>query len=121
MEYFDGWAQIGVFDVESKTFSIYDAGFEARMPSFSPDGKSIAYVRGGDVFLFDLASKQSRRLTKNPWRERYPMFSDDGARVYFESQGDDPLFERRTISLVGSVAVKDAGEPGADAAEENQQ
>lgn len=120
MEYFDGWARLGVFDLEEKNFSSHDAGFEARGPSFSPDGATVAYVRGGDVFLYDLRSKQSRRLTKNPWRERYPIFSEDGARVYFESQGEDPLFDRRTLSLVGSVAVKDAGEPGADAAEEKQ-
>jgi hypothetical protein len=111
MEHYEEWVHIGVYDVESKAFHSYDGGFEARTPSFSPDGKTLAFIRGGDIALFNLETKKHSRLTDNPWRERYPIFSDDGARVFFESRSDDPLFERRELSLVGSVAVRDAGPP----------
>src|SRR5262249_29991169 len=32
-------------------------------PKFSPDGKSVAYVRDHDVYVYDLATNQERRLT----------------------------------------------------------
>ncbi|MDI1446064.1 hypothetical protein [Polyangium sp. 6x1] len=100
-----------VFDVEAGKLVRFDIGSVSENPSFSPDGKLVTFTLHGDVYLFDVEQKHVRRLTKNPWKERYPLFSEDGTRIYFESTSDDPNYERRTMSLIGSVAVKDAGPP----------
>ncbi len=118
MEHFQAWTKLGLYDVETKKFASIDTGFEAKAPALSPDGKLVALTRGGDLFLWDIEKKQALRLTKNPWRERYPIFSEDGKQIYFESRGEDPLFDRRELSLIGSVLVKDAGALDADAKEE---
>ncbi|HEU5162276.1 MAG TPA: DPP IV N-terminal domain-containing protein, partial [Thermoanaerobaculia bacterium] len=36
---------------------------EEKVPSFSPDGTSVAFVRANDVWVYDLASGEERRLT----------------------------------------------------------
>ncbi|MEW6369084.1 MAG: LpqB family beta-propeller domain-containing protein [Acidobacteriota bacterium] len=58
---------------------------------FSPDGKWLAYVRPENYFvdslyLYNLQSKQSARLTSTPTRERAPAFDPDGKYVYFLSE-----------------------------------
>ena len=101
-----------IHDVEANTFTDYPLPFSfPDNPSFSPDAKLVAFTWYGDVFLFDVEKKETRRFTRNPWKERYPVFSEDGTRIYFESLSDDPNYDRRTMSLIGSVAVKDAGPP----------
>jgi imidazolonepropionase-like amidohydrolase len=56
-------------------------------PAFSPDGRYLAYIsdQGGDmdVWVTDLESVGSRRLTDLPGGEAYPVFSPDGARIAF--------------------------------------
>ncbi|MDI1430695.1 PD40 domain-containing protein [Polyangium sorediatum] len=101
---------LSMFDMEAGKLLRFDIG-SVENPSFSPDGKLVTFTRHGDVFLFDVEQKHVRRFTQNPWKERYPLFSEDGSRIYFESTSDDPNYERRTMSLIGSVAVKDAGPP----------
>jgi hypothetical protein len=108
--YGEGVPQLALFDIADKKLSHFDLG-GIRTPVFSPDGKTVAFVRNGDIALFDPQKKESRPLTDNPWLERYPAFSPDGARVYFESLGDDPNYARRGVSLVASAAVVDAGKP----------
>jgi len=110
MEYADKWAKIAVFDVEQKKMRFLESWPDVgKNPTFSPDGKFVAYSAAGDIMLFDLAENKRREVTKNPWRERYPVFSADGERIYFESRANDPLFEQRELSLIGSVAVREAG------------
>jgi dipeptidyl-peptidase-4 len=37
--------------------------FQVQEPTFSPDGKKIAYAKGNNLYLYDLASKQSTAIT----------------------------------------------------------
>ena len=37
--------------------------FQIQEPTFSPDGKKIAYARGNNLFVYDLASKQVVQIT----------------------------------------------------------
>jgi len=98
----DGWVL---------TFFDASTGEETRStetgitPVFSPDGKRVAFVRDGDVYLMAVESKQVTRLTKNSFSERGPKFSPDGRRLYFESQQKDPNLDRRIASVVASVAL----------------
>lgn len=55
--------------------------------SFSPDGKRLAYVSerdaNVDVFLYDLETAQTRRLTTDPDPDTAPVFSPDGQQLLF--------------------------------------
>lgn len=60
---------------------------------WSPDGKSIAFVKVADAYsgnadraaiqILDVASKTARALTGRDRHEGYPLFSPDGARVAY--------------------------------------
>lgn len=88
-----------------------EGGLPVKLPmptagpgAFSPDGKRIAYApmfrdfrhwkryQGGwaqDLFIFDLATNQQKRIATSPRTERDPMWIGD--RVYFASDRDGTL------------------------------
>ncbi|MEW6448951.1 MAG: hypothetical protein AB1426_12880, partial [Bacillota bacterium] len=46
---------------------------------YSPNGRYLAYIKGGDIWLYDQQTKQSRNLTRTPRaRESRPVWSPDG-------------------------------------------
>ena len=58
-------------------------------PRFSPDGSSVIFSleRGGnsDIYLLNLSSGRTQRLTTSPSIETAPSFSPDGSQIVFES------------------------------------
>jgi Tol biopolymer transport system component len=83
----------------------YDPEGRADTPALSPDGTRVAYSREGDIALMALPSGDVKNLTVNPFSERYPRFSPDGKRIYFQSHEVDPSYPRRGLSAVASVEV----------------
>ena len=61
-------------------------------PSYSPDGKSIAFTstRDGNFEIYVMNSEGGyvRRLTNSPYRDLRPRFSPDGQRIAFTSHRD---------------------------------
>jgi hypothetical protein len=63
---------------------------QVSAPAWSPDGKAIAFSawsQGGhrDLWLIDVASKQVERVTNDRALDIGPMFSPDGAYLYYVS------------------------------------
>lgn len=54
-------------------------------PSWSPDGRRIAFVRGGDVWTLDVKRGKARRLTFRGGKS--PAWSPDGRRIAFGRNG----------------------------------
>ena len=58
-------------------------------PSFSPDGKQLAYVWNGDegtqtdIYVRLTAGGEPVRLTETDTKEQYPVFSPDGSQIAF--------------------------------------
>ncbi len=58
----------------------------ARMPALSPDGKRIAFVYRGDVWVASIEGGHATALTQNVETDAYPLFSPDGKWVAFSSK-----------------------------------
>ena len=62
----------------------------AALPSFaepgiSPDGSTIAFVSGGDIWEVPARGGEARLLVSHPATESRPLFSPDGKRLAFTS------------------------------------
>ena len=58
----------------------------ARDMAVSPDGKEIAVILRGDVFITSAEHKTTRRITNTPEQERDLWFSKDGRTIYYASE-----------------------------------
>jgi TolB protein len=58
-------------------------------PRFSPDGKSVVMALetngNSEIYIMDLATRTSKRLTNDPGIDTAPSFSPDGKQITFES------------------------------------
>lgn len=52
-------------------------------PKGSPDGKQIAYQDSGKIYLFNIETKESVRLTTAPGIQSWPVWSGDGKSICF--------------------------------------
>ena len=68
--------------------------------ALSPNGKEIALVSRGDIFVGSMNGKYVKRVTRTPGEERSPSFSPDGRKLAYagERDGHWSLFESRLSS-----------------------
>ncbi len=85
-----GRAELDIYDVKSRKITRkiqFPELAEVMAPTWSPDGKSIAFaaMRDGvtDLYIADLASGQPRRLTNDMYTELQPAWSPDGRTIAF--------------------------------------
>ena len=58
----------------------------ARMPALSPDGRELAFVYRGDIWLVPAKGGRATPLTQHIETDAYPLFSPDGKWVAFASK-----------------------------------
>ena len=54
-------------------------------PGIAPDGSTIAFVSGGDIWEVPAAGGEARLLVSHPATESRPLYSPDGKRLAFSS------------------------------------
>lgn len=60
----------------------------ASYMAVSPDGKEVAFVIRGEVYVTDSKYKTTRRITDTPAQERVVDFSPDGKMLVYDSERD---------------------------------
>jgi Tol biopolymer transport system component/DNA-binding winged helix-turn-helix (wHTH) protein len=96
-----------------------DTSYRKVTPSFSPDGRKIAYVefRGGanqDIWVMDADGQNPVQLTTDPAADWAPSWFPDGDRIAFQS-------DRQAKQMIWAVSIKSGREkllvdPGQDIA-----
>jgi serine/threonine protein kinase len=75
--------------VDPNGFNDYSLGIEGRGPSWSPDGRLLAFMSDLDkswqVYVYTLADNFSQKLTACTVNCRWPDWSPDGASVIFNT------------------------------------
>lgn len=58
---------------------------QATEASFANDGREIALIMGGDLWVMDTELQEPKQITTTPEEERGPVFSPDFSAIYFVS------------------------------------
>ncbi|TDE15669.1 S41 family peptidase [Dyadobacter psychrotolerans] len=57
--------------------------------SVSPDGKEVAFIARGEVFVTSVDGKMTKRITNTPQQERFVEFAPDGKSLVYASERDN--------------------------------
>jgi dipeptidyl aminopeptidase/acylaminoacyl peptidase len=74
---------------------------------WSPDGTSIAFVRGGQIMLVPAAGGEARPLTRHATAVSAPSWSADGQSMYFVASDPRTMEERERDRLRDDVFALD--------------
>ena len=73
-------------DEEAKQVNKLSFSGNASSMSVSPDGKEVALIIRGDLFVTSVDYQTTRRLTNTPEQERNVSFGKDGREIYFSAE-----------------------------------
>jgi dipeptidyl-peptidase-4 len=95
-------------DYEKPVMSNPNSSASLRVAAvLSPDGTTLVGGFSGDLFLFNLASKEAKFLTSDSTQEIFPAFSPDGTELGFVKNGD---VHRLNLETGAISQVTDRGE-----------
>lgn len=80
----DGVPEGGLFAVRDGRLNQISEDPTDTEPAFAADGRTIAFIRGGDLYSVRPDGSGQRRLTSGPELDSAPVVSPDGLRVVFE-------------------------------------
>jgi C-terminal processing protease CtpA/Prc/Tol biopolymer transport system component len=71
---------------------------DATEMALSPNGKEVAFVFRGDIFVSSVDGSTTRRLTNTPYQERMIRFSPDGRSILYSVEHDSWDIEQLSIA-----------------------
>ena len=81
-------------------------------PRWSPDGKTILFLRGGQAYLLPSDGGEARQLTKHATNISSPAWTPDGSAIYFTATDATSNEERERTRLEGGVTpFEEGGKP----------
>jgi Tol biopolymer transport system component len=83
----DGVAKGGLFAVKDGRLNQLTENPTDTEPNFSPDGRTIAFARGGDIYSVRPDGSGQRQLTSGPEVDSLPKVAPNGRYVVFERRG----------------------------------
>jgi dipeptidyl aminopeptidase/acylaminoacyl peptidase len=103
----DGKAKGGLYAVKDGHLNQLTEDPTDSGPNFSPDGRTVAFVRGGDIFSIRPDGSGQRQLTSGPEVDSLPKIAPNGRYLVFERRG-----ALGGPSALYSVRVTGGGEHG---------
>ena len=70
-----------------------------REMDISPDGKEIAFVARGEVFVTSVNGSMTKRITNTPEQERFVTFTPDGSGVVYSGERDGRWSIHKTVKV----------------------
>jgi dipeptidyl aminopeptidase/acylaminoacyl peptidase len=83
----EGVAKGGLFAVKDGRLNQLTEDPTDTEPNFSPDGRTIAFARGGDIYSVRPDGSGQRQLTSGPEVDSLPKVATNGRYVVFERRG----------------------------------
>jgi dipeptidyl aminopeptidase/acylaminoacyl peptidase len=83
----EGVAKGGLFAVKEGHLNQLTEDPTDTEPNFSPDGRTIAFARGGDIYSVRPDGSGQRQLTSGPEVDSLPKVAPSGKYVVFERRG----------------------------------
>jgi dipeptidyl aminopeptidase/acylaminoacyl peptidase len=80
-----GISQIYLVPVTGGEPKLLGSGLRSNSPRWSPDGKKIAYLSGGQIWTIDVASGETKKITNISTGAGDPVWSPDGRMLAFVS------------------------------------
>jgi dipeptidyl aminopeptidase/acylaminoacyl peptidase len=82
----EGKAKGGLFAVKDGRLNQLTEDPTDTEPNFSPDGRTVAFARGGDIYSIRPDGSGQRQLTSGPEIDSLPKIAPNGRYVVFERQ-----------------------------------
>jgi len=99
-----------------------DVGSEISEFDVSPDGKEIAFIARGEVFVTSAEHGVTRRITNTPEQERSVSFSPDGRTLLYASERDGgwklyrtDMTDKNEPNFFNATALKESAVLASDA------
>jgi dipeptidyl aminopeptidase/acylaminoacyl peptidase len=114
----EGVAKGGLFAVKNGRLNQLTEDPTDSEPNFSPDGRTIAFARGGDIFSVRPDGSGQRQLTSGPELDSLPKISPNGRYVVFERRAtkDGPAGLYTVGALGGGLRALTSGGDDREAA-----
>ncbi len=84
---------------KSNTQKVMSVNGGATEFKLSPNGKEIAFVFRGEVFVTSLEGNMTKRITNTPFQERSVTFSPDGRSLYYAAEHEETGWDIMRTSI----------------------
>ncbi|HWH62896.1 MAG TPA: hypothetical protein VNS50_06460, partial [Ginsengibacter sp.] len=85
---------------KSNTQTLMPVNGGATEFELSPNGKEIAFVFRGEIFVTAVEGGITKRITNTPFQERTVTFSPDGRSLYYAAEHEDKGWDIMKTSIV---------------------
>jgi len=79
----EGFWQIYIQKLDGSPERVTQLGSDCHAPAVSPDGKKIAYSSNGSIYVMDLSTKLSTKLTDAEQKASFPSWHPDGNSLIY--------------------------------------